>query len=192
VSNCQEYQRLMQSALDGAADERDMRRLNSHMAACRDCAQEFKALKLGIDLLASMPVREPGVGFTADTVKMAFAAKRKMLRRQKIGSWCFSGLMAIASLLIFEGWNIAIRPGIRVALLNIVNIFMEWRTLLKALKKVFSALVEYVIGSGGDAINALWQGHPHLFSGYFLALIVMALFMLITGVKSSHFSFKRR
>jgi len=163
VSNCKEYKNLMQSALDCTADESDLRRLDSHMDVCRDCAREFKALKLGIDLLVSMPVREPVVEFTADTVRMAFAAKRKMLRRQKIDSWCFSGMMAIASLFIIAGWNMTIRPGIRVALLNIVNIFLEWRTLLKVFKKVFSALVEYVIVTGGEAVKALAGSPPCIF-----------------------------
>jgi hypothetical protein len=192
VSNCKEYQKIMQSALDRTADELDLRRLESHMAVCRDCVREFKAIKLGVDLLSSMPVLEPGSRFTADTVRMAFAAKRKMLRRQKIYSWCFSGLMAIASLLILEGWNIAVMPRIKLVLLNIMNFFMEWKTLLKAMKKVFAALAEYLIISGNEIIKALWQGHPHAFSGYFLAVVVMALIMLITSVKSSTFSFKRR
>jgi hypothetical protein len=192
VSNCREYQKIMQSALDQTAEKSDMRRLEGHITMCNDCAREFKALNLGIDLLTSMSVREPGAGFTADTVRMAFAAKRKMLRRQKINSWSFSGLMAVASLSVIEGWNMAIRPGIKVALLNIVNIFLEWRTLLKVFKKVFSALAEYLIVSGSKEIEVLWQGHPHVFSGYVMALLIMILFILITGVKSSPFSFKRR
>jgi hypothetical protein len=192
VSNCKEYQKLMQSALDHTAEKSDMRRLEGHITMCSDCAREFKALKLGIDLLTSIPVLEPGVEFTADTVRMAFATKRKMLRRQKIDSWCFSFLMAITSLFIIAGWNMAIKPAIRVALLNVVNVFLEWRILLKTMKKVFSALAEYVIVSGGKEIEILWQGHPHVFSGYFMALLIMILFILITGVKSSPFSFKRR
>jgi hypothetical protein len=192
VSECKDYQKIMQAMLDGTAGEGEKKSLEAHMRVCRDCAREIKALKLGIDLLTSMPVREPGAEFTADTVRMAFAAKRKMLRRQRIGSWCFSGLMAIASLSILEGWNIVIRPGIRLVLLNIMNVFLEWRTLLKAFKKVFSAMAEYLIVSGSKEIEVLWQGHPHVFSGYFMAFIIMALFMLITSMKSSTFSFKRR
>jgi len=86
----------------------------------------------------------------------------------------------------------AIKPAIRVALLNIVNVFLEWRILLKTMKKVFSALAEYLIVSGSKEIEAIWKGHPHVFSGYFLAFVIMILFILITGVKSSPFSFKRR
>jgi len=192
VNNCKDYQKMMHLALDGTADEREMKRLKDHMTLCRDCTREFRILQLSLDLLASMPVKEPAAEFTSNTVTKAFAAKKKLLRQQKIASWALSGLTVVISVLILAGWNVAIRPAIRVVFLNILGIILEWRILLKTFNKVLTALGKYLITSGSDAASTIWEGCVPLFSGYLMALIIMAFIILITGVKSSAFSFKRR
>jgi predicted anti-sigma-YlaC factor YlaD len=192
VNNCKDYKKMMHLALDGTADEREMKRLKDHMTLCKDCAREFRILQLSLDLLASMPVKEPAAEFTSNTVKKAFAAKKKLLRQQKIASWALSGLTVVISVLILAGWNVAIRPAIRVVFLNILGIILEWRILLKTFSKVLTALGKYLITSGSDAASTIWEGCVPLFSGYLMALIIMAFIILITGVKSSAFSFKRR
>jgi hypothetical protein len=192
VSNCKDYQKMMQSALDGTADQEEMQRLKDHMFLCPDCARKFKALQIGIDLLTSMPVKEPAVEFTSDTVKKAFAAKKRLLRRQRIASLYLSFLTMIISVLIIAGWNMAIRPAIRVVLLNILGIIMEWRVLFKVFDKILTALVKDLVISGGNAARAVWEGCTPVISGYLIVLIIMAFISLITGVKSSVFSFKRR
>lgn len=192
MSNCKEYKKLMQSVLDGAADERDIKRLELHMAQCMDCSREFKVFKTGLDLLTSMPFPEPGAEFTANTVKVAFAAKKKLRQQQKIGSWCFSGLIAIVSLFILAGWSITIRPAIMSVLSNILGIISEWRILLKVFNKVLATLVKDLITSGNDLAGVIWKGCSPVVSGYLIALILMVFLILITGVKSSALSFRRR
>jgi anti-sigma factor RsiW len=192
VSNCKEYKNLIQSALDGTADEREMRRLEGHTALCSECARELKVLQIGIDLLASTPVQEPCEEFTLDTVKKAFAAKKKQRQRQKMVSWGLSGLTAITSVLILAGWNMAVRPAIKGVLSNIMGVILEWRILLKAFEKILAALIKELITSGNNAVSAHWEGFTPVISGYMIALIIMAFFILITGVKSSTLSFRRR
>jgi len=182
----------MQAVLDGAAAEKEKAGLEEHMTLCRDCAREFNAFQASLKLLVSMPAPEPSPGFTSDTVKKAFMAKRDQMRRQKIVSWCLSGLTAIVSVFLITGWNMVLQPAIRTGLSSILSILLEWRILFKAFDKVLSALAIDLVTSGNHAVRIILEGCPPVFSGYLIALIIMVFYILITGVKSSAFSFKRR
>jgi RNA polymerase sigma factor (sigma-70 family) len=182
----------LQKVLDGTATGKERAGLEDHTASCRDCSRELKTLQGSINLLISVPQPDPSPAFTTETVKMAFKAKREQKRRQRVASWYLSGATAILSVFIFAGWNVAIRPAIRIVLLDLLGIILEWRTLFKTLDKILSALFTILRSLGNTTIRVIEEGASPIFSASLIALTLMVLFFIIAVVKSSAFSFKRR
>jgi len=190
MTGCKDFQIIMQTMLDGTAAEKERADFEGHMTLCRDCAMEFKALQLSLDLLVAMPVSEPSPGFTSDTVKLAFKAKKDLMRRQRILSWGLSGLAAIISALIIAGWHMVFQPAIRMALLSILKILSEWKVLSTLLVKVLFSLVKVLAVLGDATFKAVWEGYSPICLGYMIVLIIVISFILITDVRSSVFSLK--
>jgi len=180
----------MQKVLDRTSSEKERADLEAHVNLCRDCAIEFKCLQLSIELQVSMPVPEPSPEFTSDTVKKAFKTKRKQRLRQKIASWCLSGLTGIVSVFFIAGWNIILQPAIRWILINMLSIFSEWRVISNALIKVLFSLVKVLRTLGDAGVKVVWEGCSPVFFGYMIALTIMVCFILVTGIRSSVFSSK--
>jgi len=192
MTGCKDFQKIMQKVLDRTASEKERADLEGHMTLCRDCARKFKTLQVSLELLISMPVPEPSPTFTSDTIKKAFRAKRDQKRRRKIASWCLSGLTAIISVFIIAGWNMVLQPAIRNILLNLLKIILEWRALFNALNKILSAMVTVLKYLADVSVRIIWEGGAPIVSGYLIALILMVFIILMSGARSSAFSFKRR
>jgi predicted anti-sigma-YlaC factor YlaD len=183
MSECMDFQRLMNRSLDGEISQEERALLNQHLALCQNCTREFKALQLGLDMLVSMPVPEPDAGFTSGTVKKASRAKKIMARRQKAISLSLSGVAAMISILILVSWTAIFQPAIKWSALNILSLFSELEILLDILHKFLSALAAILIPLVDNTFHAVWQGAAPAFYGYLIALIILLFFILLTKDK---------
>jgi hypothetical protein len=191
MSGCKDFQKIMQTVLDRTAAEKERACLEEHMNLCRNCAMEYKALQLSLDLLVSMPVPEPHAEFTSETVKKAFKAKKLLAHRRRIISLCLSLLPAIISSFIFAGWSLVLQPAIRRGLLSVVRGLSQCSGLLTAFDKMVSVIssVLWVLGSAIYKIVCSGCNPGFL---YLTAIIIMIFFVLISGEKSPAFLLNRR
>ena len=192
MTKCEYIQKIMQKLMDGTIADAERTDLEQHVTLCRTCATEFKFIQLSLDLLISMPVPEPCPEFTSETVKRAFGAKKDQARRRKVVSLYLSSLTAIISALIIASWSMIFQPVTRGILLSILRTLSGWTALYNGLNKAISVLVSALAHMGDTAVKVVWEvSSPALF-GYLIALIIMAIFITIAGVKSSALSLKRR
>jgi predicted anti-sigma-YlaC factor YlaD len=179
MNRCTDFQRLMDRSLDGEISRGEKALLDRHMTMCEDCAREFKALQLGLDMLASMPVPEPGAGFTSETVEKAFRAKKILARRQKVMAWFLAGLTAIISALILASWPIVFQPALKWTTLNFLRVLSESEIILMILRKFLSTMSAILIPLGDNVLQLLWQGAAPAFYGYLIAFIILLSLTLI-------------
>lgn len=173
----------MERSIDGEITQGEQALLDRHITMCRDCAREFKALLLGLDMLASMPVPEPDAGFTSDTVKKAFKAKRVLARRRKVTTWFLAGLTVIISALIVASWAIIFKPVLKWTALHIVSVLSKLEIILSILRKFLSTLAAILMPLGDNALQLLWNGAAPAFYGYLIALMMLIFFTLIKRTK---------
>jgi predicted anti-sigma-YlaC factor YlaD len=185
MNRCTDFQRLMDRSLDGEISQGEKTLLDRHMTMCEDCAREFKALQLGLDMLASMPVPEPDAGFTSETVKKAFRAKKILAHRQKVMAWFLAGLAAIISALILASWPIIFQPALKWTALNLLSVLSESKIILMILRKLLSTLAAVLIPLGDDALRLLCQGTATALYGYLISLMILLFFILIKRTKST-------
>jgi predicted anti-sigma-YlaC factor YlaD len=175
----------MDRSLDGEISQREQALLDRHITMCQDCAREFRALQLGLDMLVSMPVLEPDAGFTSETVKKALMAKKILAHRQKVMAWFLAGLTVIISALILASWPIIFQPFLKWAALNFLSVLSGLDIILNILRKFMSTLAAILIPLGGNALRLLWQGAAHAFYGYLIALMILLSFTVIKRTKST-------
>jgi predicted anti-sigma-YlaC factor YlaD len=175
----------MDRSLDGEISQGEKALLDRHITMCRDCAREFKALQLGLDILASMPIPEPDAGFTSETVKKAFRAKKILARRQKVIAWFLAGLTAIISALILASWPIMFQPALKWTALNFLRVLSGLEIILMILRKFLSTLAAVLIPLGDNALRLLCQGTATALYGYMIALMILLFFTLINRTKST-------
>ena len=183
MSGCIDFQRLMHRYLDGEVSQGEKALFDRHLTICRDCAREFKALRLGLNMLASMPVPEPAPGFTSETVKKAFMAKRLLARRQKVMAWFLSGLTVIISTLILASWTIIFQPALKWAALNLLRALSASDVIFNTLNRFLSGLKTILISLGDKAPQLLLHGAAPVLYGYLTALIIMVSFILIRRIR---------
>jgi predicted anti-sigma-YlaC factor YlaD len=185
MNGCSDFQRLMDRSLDGEITRGEQALLDRHMTMCEDCAREFKALQLGLDMLASMPVPEPDAGFTSETVKKAFRAKKLLAHRQKVMTWLLAGLTAIISALVLASWPIVFQPALKWTALNFLSVLSESKIILMILRKFLSALTAVLLPLGDEALRLLYQGTATALYGYLISLMILLFFILLKRTKST-------
>lgn len=185
MSVCIDFQRLMHRCLDGEVSRGERALFDRHLAICRDCAREFKALQLGLNMLASMPVPEPGPGFTSETVKKAFMAKRLLARRQKVTAWLLAGMTVMISILILAGWTIIFQPALKWAALNLFRALSASDVIFNTINRLLSGLKTILISLGDKAPQLLWQGAAPVLYGYLTALMILIFFILIKRTRAT-------
>jgi predicted anti-sigma-YlaC factor YlaD len=185
MNRCTDFQRLMDRSLDGEISRGEIALLDRHMTMCQDCAREFKALQLGLDMLASMPVPEPEAGFTSETVKKAFRAKKLLAHRQKVMAWLLAGLTVIISALILASWPIVFQPALKWAALNFLSVLSGLDIILIILRKFLSTMAAILIPLGDNALQLLWRGAAPAFYGYLIAFMILLSLTLIKRTKST-------
>jgi predicted anti-sigma-YlaC factor YlaD len=185
MNGCTDFQRLMDRSLDGEISRGEKALLDRHITMCGDCAREFKALQLGLDMLASMPVPEPDAGFTSDTVEKAFRAKEILVHRQKVMAWFLAGLAAIISALILASWPIIFQPALKWTALNFLGVLSRLDIILIILRKFLSTMAAILIPLGDSALQLLWRGAAPAFYGYLIAFMILIFFTLIKRTKST-------
>jgi predicted anti-sigma-YlaC factor YlaD len=190
VTRCEYIQKIMQKVIDRTAGDAERTDLEQHISLCRTCATEFKSLQLSLDLLISMPVPEACPEFTSETVKRAFRAKKDQVRRQKVMSWYLSGVTAVISALIVASWSMIFQPATRGFLLSILRTLSGWIALYNGLSKALSVLLSGLAYLGDTAVKIIWEVSTPALFGYLTALIIMVIFIIIAGVKSSTLSLK--
>jgi len=185
MSECKDFQRLMNRSLDGEITQGEKALLDRHIAMCRDCSREFKALQLGLDTLASMPVPEPEAGFTSETVKKAFRAKRILARRQKVMAWFLAGLTVMISALIVTSWTMIFQPALKWAALHILSVLSEFEVIIIILRKFISTMAAILMPLRENALQLLYQGTATALYIYLISLMILVFFMFIKRTKST-------
>ena len=185
MNRCTDFQRLMDRSLDGEISRGEKALLDRHLTMCQDCSREFKALQLGLDMLASMPIPEPETGFTSETVKKAFRAKKLLAHRQKVMAWLLAGLTVIISALILASWPIVFQPALKWAALNFLSVLSGLDIILTILRKFLSTMAAILIPLGDNVLQLLWQGAAPAFYGYLIAFMILLSFTLIKRTKST-------
>lgn len=186
MTGCSEYKILIQKSLDREISTGERAKLERHISLCRDCAKEFKAIQSGLDILFSMPVPAPSAEFTSETVKKAFRAKKNLVRRQKIMSWCLSTLIGILTLFIIEGWSLVFQPVIRWVLSSAIQDLSQCSVLLTGLNKIISVISSILWTLGGVFYAIICSGYNPGFI-YLTALLAMILSLLLTRGKHQLF-----
>lgn len=185
MTECKDFQRLMNRYLDGEITQGEKALLDRHITMCRDCSREFKALQLGLDTLASMPVPEPDAGFTSETVKKAFRAKRILARRQKVMAWFLAGLTVMISALIVTSWTMIFQPALKWAALHILSVLSEFEVILIILRKFISTIAAILLPLGENALQLLWQETASVLYVYLISLMILIFFTLIKRTRST-------
>lgn len=185
MTECKDFQRLMNRYLDGEITQGEKTLLDRHITMCRDCSREFKALQLGLDTLASIHVPEPDAGFTSDTVKKAFRAKRILARRQKVMTWFLAGLTVMISALIVTSWTMIFQPALKWAALHILSVLSEFEVILIILRKFISTIAAILLPLGDNALQLLWQGTASVLYVYLISLMILIFFTLIKRTRST-------
>jgi len=183
MNRCTDFQKLMNRSLDREISQGEKALLDRHITLCRDCAREFRALQLGLDMLVSMPVPEPDAGFTSETVKKAFRAKKILAHRQKVIAWFLACLTAIISALILASWPIIFQPALKWAALNFLSVLSGLDIILNILRKFLSTLAAILTPLGENALQLLYQGTATALYGYMIALMILLFFTLIKRTK---------
>ena len=191
MTGCSEYKILIQKLLDREISTGERARLEQHISLCRDCAKEFKAIQSGLHMLISMPVPAPGAEFISETVTKAFRAKKELVRRQNIMSWCLSASIAIISLFIIAGWSLGFQPAIRWVLSSAIQGFSQCSVFLTALNKMVSAICSILWTLGGILYTIICYGCDPGFI-YLTALLAMILSIFLTTGKHHLFLLNRR
>ena len=191
MTGCNEYKMLIQKFLDREISPGERARLERHISHCGDCEREFKAIQLGLDMLISMPVPEPGTNFTSDTVKKAFKAKKELARREKVMSWLLSSLIVIISLSIFTAGSMVFQPVLRWILLSAIKVLSQCSVLLTGLIKMVSAMSEILWTLGGIIYRIICSGYSPGFI-YLTTLLVMIFFIFFARGRRQLFLLNRR
>jgi anti-sigma factor RsiW len=179
MGECQDFERLMQKSLDMEISQGEMALLDRHITICPDCARELNALKLGLDILASMPAPDPAAGFASETAEKAFKAKKLLAHRQKVMAWSLSGLTVMISILILASWIMIFQPALKWTAFNFLRALSASDVIFNALNKLLSGLTAILIPMGEKALHALWQGAAPALYGYLIALMILLFFILI-------------
>jgi predicted anti-sigma-YlaC factor YlaD len=171
---CMQIKETMQAALDGTLKAEERAGFEQHLAMCRGCSAEYRAFQLSLGLLASLPVPEPGPGFTAETIKKAVRAKQKQLRQQWVFSWLMALVLLSASAFMVIGWIETVQPAMGKLITGLLYGFTESWTLISGLIRASSALLA--------TLWALIKAVPPLSAsgwGMFYAEVVIALAIML-------------
>lgn len=170
---CIQIKEMMQAALDGTLKGEERAGFEQHLAVCRSCGEEFKAFQLSLGLLASLPVLEPVLNFTAETIKKAVRAKQRHRRQEWFFSWFMALVILSASAFMVIGWLETVQPAIGRMLAGLLYGFMELWALLSGLMRVASVLLTTLWTLIRAALPLPAQGWGMLYFEFGIALAIM-------------------
>lgn len=99
--NCNDFELLMADALEGELSSTDQRRLDEHLARCRECSVQFDAAKRSLKALQSMPEPDMDRCDQTDVAKsLRVAAVREIARpkttRNALAALRYAAVIALA------------------------------------------------------------------------------------------------
>jgi predicted anti-sigma-YlaC factor YlaD len=170
---CIQIKEMMQAALDGVLTGEERADFEQHLAMCMDCGAEFRAFQFSLGLLASLPVPEPGPGFTAETIRKAVKAKQRHQRQEWFFSWFMALVLLSASAFMVIGWVEAVQPAIGRMITGLLYGFTELWALGNGLMRVASVLLSTLWTLIRAALPLSSQGWGMLYFEFGIALAIM-------------------
>ena len=109
---CKDYREQFGSLLTNSLDQKERSEIESHLAGCAECRQEFEAAKKVWDLMGEIPQPEPSDAMRAnfDTILSNYK-EELILKRNPVGGWINK---------LSEYWFLQAQPRLSFSILLIV------------------------------------------------------------------------
>jgi len=109
---CKDYREQFGSLLTNSLDQKERSEIESHLAGCAECRQEFEAAKKVWDLMGEIPQPEPSDAMRAnfDTILSNYK-EELILKRNPVGGWINK---------LSEYWFLQAQPRLAFSILLIV------------------------------------------------------------------------